>query len=111
MFAGMSAASGSPELYVLDDSHPASSLKKTSTFVLGSTILGEFARDDTLFVLASTVRQFQLLDISDMSAIRQAVSPLHLPGTGASLDCEGNHFYIGSNNGSQGFVSTAGPHL
>ncbi len=109
MFAGMSAASGSPELYSLDISHPAMSLPKLAATVVGSTILGAFARDSTLFILASTIRQFQSLDISDPASYRQAAAPIALPGTGASLDCEGNYFFIGSNDGTQGHISIVGP--
>ncbi|HVM73267.1 MAG TPA: hypothetical protein VMU13_00075 [Candidatus Paceibacterota bacterium] len=110
LFFGMSSATGSPELYTFSIAHPAIPLK-TGHYTIGSTILDSFARDSTLFILASTIGQFQMLDISDVSAIKQYAPSLTLPGIGAGLDCEGNYFFVGSNAGTQGWVSIIGPHL
>ena len=108
IFVGTSAASGSPELYALDIGHPSSPARLGSA-VIGSSILGLFARDSLLFLLASTIQQFQILDISDPASIKQYGPPIALPGTGASVDCESNYFYVASNNGSQGNISIIGP--
>ena len=109
IFVGMSAASGSPELYMLDIANPKAPTRINSRIV-GSSIPGMFARDSTLFILPSTIKQFQMLDVSDLASIKSYGQVMALPGTGASLDCEGNNFFIGSNNGSQGYISVIGPH-
>lgn len=108
IFVGMSAASGSPEVYSLNIAHPWAPSANASK-VIGSSILGMFARDSILFVLASTIQQFELLDISVPAAIKSYAPPIALPGIGASLDCEGDYFYVASNNGSRGNVSIIGP--
>ncbi len=110
IYAGMSSASGSPEIYALDIAHPSAPSVLASK-VIGSSILGMFARDSVLFALASTIQQFQLFDISDPASIRSYAPPLALPGLGTSMDCEGNYFYVASDNGSQGDLSIIGPGL
>lgn len=110
LFAGMSAASGSPELYALGAANP-SSLSIIGSHAAGSTLLGLFARDNFLFMLASTVSAFQMLDISNQNAPIPYGTSTRIPGTGAALDCEGNYFFAGSNSGSQGFISIIGPSL
>ena len=110
IFAGMSSASGSPEIYALDIAHPSAAVV-TASKVIGSSILGMFARDSILFALASTIQQFQMFDISDPASIRPYAPPVALPGTGTSMDCEGNYFYVASDSGSQGNLSIIGPGL
>ncbi|HUO56447.1 MAG TPA: hypothetical protein VMU27_03375 [Candidatus Paceibacterota bacterium] len=109
LYAGMSAASGSAELYRLDTSDPAS-IKTIGSSVIGSTVSGLFARDNTLFLLASTIGQFQAVNLSS-SALSSSTPMLSLPGIGAAIDCEGNYFFVGSNNGSRGFISIIGPEI
>lgn len=106
---GMSAASGSPELYAFSVADPSDPLK-TGHYVDGSTMLAIYGRDATLFALASTYQQLQFLDISDLSAIHpSSIAPLPLPGTGSALDCEGNYLYAASNAGLKGSISVISP--
>ena len=107
---GMSAASGSPELYGFSIRDPAGPIK-TGQYTDGSTILDIYQRDSILFTLASTYQQLQMLDVSNISAIHTLAAPLTLPGTGSALDCEGNYFYIGSNAGVSASISIVGPAL
>jgi type II secretory pathway pseudopilin PulG len=109
-FFGMSSATGSPELYLIDIAHPRA-IAAVRSKVIGSTILGMFARDSVLFMLASTIQQFQMLDISSPTSTPPYAPAIALPGTGASLDCEGNYFFVASNTASQGNLSIIGPHL
>jgi hypothetical protein len=110
LFAGMSFAFGSPELYILNVAHPYGITRSASSTV-GSSVMGMFARDSLLFVLTSTAKQFTAFDISDLSSIKSYASPTTLPGSGVSLDCEGNYFFVASNNGVQGNISVIGPHI
>ncbi len=111
VFTGMSFAFGSPELYVLDIAHPFAPLLISSKIV-GGTIMGMFARDSLLFLLTSTMQQFHTLDISDISHMAPYTTPLSIPGVGASLDCEGNYFFVGSNTTTApAHISIIGPAL
>ena len=110
LFTGMSFAFASPELYVLNIAHPYGTTRIASS-IIGSSVMGIFARDSLLFVLTSTIKQFMMLDISDLASIKPYGSPTILPGSGASLDCEGNYFFVGSNKGIQGTLSIIGPHV
>lgn len=110
VYLGMGAAGGFPELYVLDIAHPTAPAS-TGSRVIGSTILGMFADNKLAYLLASTIQQFQILDVSDPTSIAPYASAITLPGTVAALDCEGNYFYVGSNNGATGNVSIISPTL
>ena len=112
LFAGMSSTSisGSPELYEFNNAHPSAPAAFASEEV-GASTLGIFARDAKLFLLTSTIGlkgQVQILD--DDLAGNNSVS-VALPGTGVSMDCQGNYFYVASNSGSQGALSIIGPSL
>jgi Tfp pilus assembly protein PilV len=109
LFFGMSSTSisGSPELYEYDVSHP-SSPRVIASAEVGASIMGIFVRDSDIFLLNSVVgakAAFLSLD----SASFGTASSITLPGSGVSLDCEGNYFYAASNNGAQGDLSIIGP--
>jgi len=110
LFVGMSFAFGFPELYLLNVGHPTS-LSSVGPYLTGGTILGMFVRDAILFLLVSSLQQLQMVDVSNVSAPRSYRAPIALPGTGSSIDCEGNYFFISSNAAAASFISIIGPYL
>ncbi len=113
MFFGMSSTSisGSPELVAFDMTNPSVPASIASREV-GASILGIFVRDTELFLLTSITgmkAEFQMFDDSDLTRHDPEAAPIILPGTGVTVDCEGNYFYVATNNGSQGNISVIGP--
>ena len=115
LYFGMSSTSisGSPELTSFDVTTPAAPVAIESREV-GASVLDIFARDTDLFLLTSITglkAQFQILDGAHLTDADPVSAPIALPGTGVSMDCERNNFYIGTNNASQGNISIIGPGL
>jgi hypothetical protein len=113
MFLGMSSTSvsGSPEFASFTMTDPAAPMAHAALEV-GASVLGIFVRDARSFLLTSIVglaAQFQMIDTSDPTEFSTVAPAITLPGTGASMDCEENYFYIATNNGSQGNISVIGP--
>ncbi len=113
IFFGMSSTSinGSPEFIAFDMTDPSAPVPIASQEV-GASILGFFVRDAKSFLLTSIAgmaARFQMLDTSDPAEFGTTAPAIILPGTGASIDCEGNYFYVATNNGSQGNISIIGP--
>jgi hypothetical protein len=107
LYFGMSSATGSPELYLLNGAN-TSAFPVISSRIIGSSILGMFVRNSILFMLASTIQQLQMFDVSNSASSTPYTIPIRLPGAGSALDCEGNYFFASSNNGSQGNLSIIG---
>lgn len=115
IFFGMSSTSisGSPELTAFNVADPTTPVTTASREV-GASILSMFVRDTELFLLSSIAglkAEFQMLNDTDLVGGAPVASPLTLPGSGVSMDCEGNYFYVATNNGSQGNISIIGPHI
>ncbi len=121
---GRTYISGAPEFYILDASSSSSLIPDPplATFDIGTSanpfsILGVIARDSLTFITggtSSTGGKFEILNTTNSSAISLWTTPLSLPGTsvGSAFDCEGNDFFVTSNDTSNnGYLSviTAGP--
>ena len=119
-------ASG-PEFYILNNSDPENIISNNPTpptINIGSDINGLMVRTglDTAapptlhnlaFLLATN--NFQVWDITNLSAITQwSPTFLNLPGSGSTFepvfDCEGNNFFVGSNDSDDhGYLSVIAP--
>lgn len=105
IYLGRTFTSGRPEFYILNNSDPTNLQNNNlnpDTKEIGSSVVGLIVRDYLVFILTSTSGQFQILDMSNSGSITSYADSLILPngGTGAVLDCEGNYFYMGSNDDS-----------
>ena len=115
---GRTYIGSAPELYILDASSSSSLIPDPplGTYDIGTSanpfsILGVVARDTLTFVTGgapSTGGKFDILDTTNPSAILLWTAPLSLPATsvGSALDCEGNDFFVSSNDSSNnGYLS------
>jgi hypothetical protein len=91
---------GGSELYVLNNSNPATTLPSLGSYDLGSdSINGLIVRDNVAFAL--TNNQLHMLNIDNPASISAFSSAITLPGAstsgGSDLDCEGNTLFAGTN--------------
>jgi len=97
LFFGMSYASGSPELYVLD----GKMLLARRATTTGSTILGLRALGSNLFFVTTTAHTFEARDTQTL-ARKVAYT---LAGTGVNLVCSRDTFFAASNSSGQGTLT------
>lgn len=102
-----------PEFYILDNASPEnlkinnSASPRPYAKEINSSVDGIIVRDYLAFLLTKT--NFQILKIDDLpnifnwgsAAINAASGEFFEP----SFDCEGNYFFIGSNNGGKSYIS------
>lgn len=119
LYLGRTVTASNPELYILDDSNPATSTLPSplGTREISSSVNSLIIRDYLAF-LTTTNSQFQIWNIASTTNISSYAPALTLPnsGVGGSMDCEGNFLYALSvpTSGAfanKGFLSiiTAGP--
>ncbi|MCX6759555.1 MAG: hypothetical protein NT012_03275 [Candidatus Nealsonbacteria bacterium] len=130
---GRTFPSSGPEFYILNNTDPTNIPVNNPdppspypyTQSIGSSVDGLVVRAGLDTVVPSTLHNlaffltssnFQLWDITNLSAITQwSPTFLNLPGSGSSsfepvLDCEGNIFFVGSNNSEDhGYLSVIAP--
>lgn len=102
-----------PEFFALDASDPRSWPDQPLASLplpTGESVNGIVVRGDLAFLM--TNRQLQVWGVSDVGALepwtphRDVGEFLVLPGKGASMDCEGNRLFIGSNTEANvGFIT------
>lgn len=100
-----------PEFYILDASNPADMQKSplgSLPLATPESVNGLIIRDYLAFFLSSS--QFQVWNISKPSDLEPWTNNLPLPGSSAAMDCEGNTFYIASNDSNnKGILSIINP--
>lgn len=108
LYLGRTITSQNPEFNILDNSTPNTNIRLIGSKDIGASINGIFIRDYLAFLLTNS--EFHIYDITNPSGINQFAAPLRLSVYGGSsnptFDCEGNYFYIGSNDFSNnGYLS------
>ena len=112
LYLGRTFANGAKELYLLDVADPSTNMSAPlGSLVIGSSVNALVVRDYLAFLVTSTTKRIHILNISNPASITPFAPALSLPGTGATLDCEQNVLYAGSNGTGTGFLSviTSGP--
>jgi len=109
LYLGRTVTSQNPEFLVLTNPDPNLA---TPTLIaskeIGGSVNGLIVRSNLAFILTNS--QFHTLSLEDLSSINQFTTPVALRYRGGapvpSFDCEGNHFFIGSNDASnKGYIS------
>lgn len=116
LYLGRTVTSFNPELYILDDTVPATNPLPVlgSPQEISSSVNGLLVRDYLAF-LVTTNSQFQIWNVANPAGVTQWASPVSLPSssTGRALDCEENYLFAGSVDPStnKGYLTviTSGP--
>jgi hypothetical protein len=109
LYLGRTVTSQNPEFLVLTNPDLlVSAPNLVASREIGGSVNGLIVRSNLAFILTNS--QFHILSLEDLSNINQFISPITLSNRGGtpvpSFDCEGNHFFIGSNDASnKGYVS------
>jgi len=109
LYLGRTVTSQNPEFLVLTNPDPnLAAPTLIASKEIGGSINGLIVRSNLAFILTNS--QFSILSLNDLSAINQFTTPTTLSHRGGapapSFDCEGNYFFIGSNDVSnKGYLS------
>jgi hypothetical protein len=107
LYLGRTITNTHPELYILDATRPNTFTPQLlGTREISSSINDLRVRGSFAYIL-TTGGQFQVWNISSTTYVTQHAPSLALPnsGTGITLDCEGNIFYVASTPNAGAFTN------